>query len=258
MELVVLGSGTAVPHAQRASAGYWLDTAQGKLLLDAGGAIGSRMAQEGLAWPELDVIWISHFHLDHIGGLPPLLFGLRHAPETRTRSRPLKIVGPAGLGRLLVAINDAGNYRLFQQPFPLELVEVNANTESELLPGLRARYLSTAHTPESLAMRITGADGISIVYTSDTGSAPDLADFVRGCDLLVIECSFPRDKPVAKHLELADVVALVNEAGPRKTLLTHLYPEWDPICLDEELRRSNAHLACELIEATDGLRLQIN
>jgi ribonuclease BN (tRNA processing enzyme) len=257
MEWIVLGSGTAVPHAQRASAAHWLQTNSGSILLDAGSGVGFRMAQEGLDWPNLDAIWISHFHLDHLGGLPPLLFGLRHAPQTQARIKPLTIYGPIGLQGWLETVDAAANSKLFQQPFPLTVVEVTGESTPALLPGLKARFFHTPHTAESLAIRLVAGDGASVAYTSDTGYAAELGEFARDCDLLVIECSFPRDKPVAKHLELADVLQLARAARPRVALLTHLYPEWDTVCLQEELRRQNAHPSCALIEATDGLCLKI-
>lgn len=75
MKLVVLGSGTSVPHAGRAAAGYWLETESGRALLDISADAPHRMAREELDWVKLDAIWLSHFHLDHIGGLAPFLFG---------------------------------------------------------------------------------------------------------------------------------------------------------------------------------------
>jgi ribonuclease BN (tRNA processing enzyme) len=257
MEWIVLGSGTAVPHAQRAAAAHWLATEAGTILLDCGSGVADRMAQENLDWSNLDAIWISHFHLDHVGGLPPFLFSTRHAPQTTDRHKPLSIYGPVGLRGWLETVDRAGHSKLFQQPFPLEVIEVKAAAAVELFSGLGARFFSTPHRPESLAIRLTNLAGASIVYTSDTGFSEELGKFAHDCDLLVIECSYPRGKPTAKHLELVDVFKVAEAARPRRVLLTHLYPEWDSVCLNEELRALKTHPPYEIIEATDGLRLQV-
>src|SRR3954468_19898225 len=116
MEVVVLGSGTAVPHSKRSSPGFWLETTGGTILLDCGPSVVSRIAQEKLDWPSLDAIWLSHFHLDHSGGLAPLLFGTRNAPEMRNRKKPLTIFGPQGTRKLIETFDSASKYKLFQQP----------------------------------------------------------------------------------------------------------------------------------------------
>src|SRR3954470_17406545 len=97
MKLTVLGSGSTIPHPARTSAGFWLETSAGKMLLDCSAPVPMRMAREGLDWPELDAIWISHFHIDHCGGLGPLLAGSKHAPAIGGRTKPLRIFGPAGI-----------------------------------------------------------------------------------------------------------------------------------------------------------------
>src|SRR5438309_12031375 len=121
MKLIVLGSGTSVPHPRRTSAAYWLETDTGQLLLDMSADAVHRMAQEKLDWVNLDAIWISHFHLDHVGGLAPLLFGTKHAPQTQSRRQPLTIFGGRGLKKLFQAFDEAYNYRLLRQPFPVEI-----------------------------------------------------------------------------------------------------------------------------------------
>jgi len=259
MELVVLGSGTSVPHPQRASAAFWLETEAGSLLLDCSAEAVHRMAQENLAWPSLDAIWISHLHLDHCGGLASFLFGTKWTPQTQERRKPLKIFGCEGVGNLLRAIDKSNNYRLFDQPFPVELRELaadatNERADFEILAGLRAQIFSTAHTRESLAIRLTDEGGASLVYTSDTGYSEDLAGFARSSDLLILECSFWRNKPVTTHLELAEAMRLAHLAEPRVLLLTHLYPEWDGIDIESKAKELWPGVT---IGAHDGLRLEI-
>ena len=84
------------------------------------------MAQESLDWVGLDAIWISHFHLDHVGGLAPFLFGTKHAPQTQSRRKPLMIYGGRGLSELFRAFDEANDYRLLKQPFPVTIKEVEA------------------------------------------------------------------------------------------------------------------------------------
>src|SRR5262245_50971258 len=119
MKLVVLGSGTSVPHARRAAAAFWLETESGSILLDCGGDAPHRMAEENLDWPNLDAIWISHLHLDHCGGLANFLFATRAAPQTRGRTKKLTIFGCEGIRRLLIAIDETNRYELFDQAFDI-------------------------------------------------------------------------------------------------------------------------------------------
>ena len=254
MKLTVLGSGTSVPHPRRSSSAHWLEAGGGTLLLDISGPAVHRMAQEALDWPNLDAVWVSHFHLDHVGGLAPFLFGTKYAPQTRERRKPLTVYGPRGTEKLLRRFDEAGGYKLFEQPFPLELREVSPRAEFEVFPGVRAQAFSTPHTSESLAVRLTGADGTSLVYTSDTGYAEALAAFARAADLFLMECSFFRSKPVETHLELEDAMRLARLAGPRRVVLAHLYPEWDGVDIPAEARKL---WDGEVIEAQDGLRLEI-
>lgn len=253
MQLIVLGSGTSIPHARRSSAAYWVETESGQILLDISADAPHRMAEEELDWVNLDAIWISHFHLDHLGGLAPFLFGTRSAPQTQQRRKPLAVYGAAGIKKILEAIDQANDYRLFKQPFPVSLIEVTPGSEFEILLGLTAKTFSTPHTKESLAIRLKDKSGAVLVYTSDTGYAEELIDFAKGANLLLMECSFRKNKPVTTHLELNDAMQLARKCEPQMLVLSHLYYEWDGIDLAAEARKL---WAGETIEAFDGLRLE--
>jgi len=237
----------------RAAAGYWLETEGGRVLLDISADAPHRMAREDLDWANLDAIWVSHFHLDHIGGLAPFLFGMRSAPQTQQRVKPLSIYGAVGFIKILQAIDQANNYRLLEQRFPVELKEVKPGDEFELLPRLTSVTLSTPHTSESLAIRLKDKSGSVLVYTSDTGYSEELVEFAAGAGLLLMECSFHKNKPVKTHLELKDAMELARKSAPQMLLLSHLYFEWDGIDLAGEARRL---WPGQTIAAFDGLRLE--
>jgi ribonuclease BN (tRNA processing enzyme) len=256
MQLVVLGSGTSVFHPRRAAAGFWLQTKAASILLDCSADAPHRMAEENLDWINLDAIWISHLHLDHCAGVAPFLGGIKWAKGIENRRKPLKIVGCEGVERLLRAINEAHGYKLFEQPFSVEIHEIpacNAAEPIDLLPGLSTQAISTPHRAESLAVRIADSEA-AVVYTADTGYSETVAQFAQSADLLILECSFYRDKPTPKHLELADAMRIAQIAEPRELLLTHLYPEWDSINLEHE---AASRWSGKTIAAYDGLRLTI-
>ena len=259
MKLIVLGSGTSVPHPQRAAAAFWLENESGSVLLDCGGDTIRRMLQENLDWSNLDRIWISHLHLDHCGGLANLLFAMKWAPQTQQRNKKIAIFGCEGLQKFLSGIGESVRSELLEQPFKIQMNEISPTQisvprEFELLPGLRAQSVSTPHRRESLALRLTDNDGKSLVYTSDTGYDEELASFAHVADLLILECSFWRNKPFKKHLELAEAMRIAQLASPRKLVLTHLYSEWDGVDIEAKAKKL---WSGDVVAAFDGLTLEI-
>lgn len=255
MRLTVLGSGSSVPHPSRTSSAYWLGTEKGSLMLDCAPSALFRAAQEKLDWPNLDAIWISHFHLDHFGGLPPMLFSMKYAPQTQFRKKPLRIFGPRGLTNLLERINDSNSYRLFDQPFPLEIIEVEPFEDFYPIDGIKAVTLKTPHTEESMAITLIDSSENKITFTSDTGFSTAISAFAYSADLFILECSFVKSKPTNSHLEISEAMHLIRHAKPQKAMLTHFYPEWDSVNFDEIVEEFSPN--CALIEAKDGLHIEI-
>ena len=97
-ELVTVGTGTVAPSASRGSPAHWVECGGVRLLMDCGAGTMHRLARFGLGWERVTHVVLTHFHVDHVGELPALLFALRHATE---RSDPLVVLGPVGTVRLL-------------------------------------------------------------------------------------------------------------------------------------------------------------
>ena len=93
MRLTVVGSSPAWPNPGEAHAGYLVE-GPGRLLLDCGPGVLSRL-REATAWPEIDAIAISHFHLDHWGDLVPWTWGAIHGPGAG-RERVELLLPPGG------------------------------------------------------------------------------------------------------------------------------------------------------------------
>src|SRR6266436_9095479 len=95
MELVTVGTGTVAPSARRTAPCHWVGQGQLRILLDCGAGALHRLAEFGLPWQQITHVVLTHFHPDHFGELPMLVFALRHAAEP-PRKDPLVILGPAG------------------------------------------------------------------------------------------------------------------------------------------------------------------
>jgi ribonuclease BN (tRNA processing enzyme) len=192
--------------------------------------------------------------MDHCGGIGPLLAGTKHSEMMKSRTAPLKIVGPRGLAALITRLNDVNNYKLLEQPFPLEIIEVDELERFEIVPGVEAVAMKTPHTDESHAIHIRDNEK-TLVYSADTGFDGKVGAFINQVDLAILECTFFKDKPVKKHLELAEAMFLIRKGRPRRAMLTHFYPEWDSLDFSAEVKRFDP--PCEVIEATDGLKVEV-
>src|SRR3990167_8157246 len=93
MTLTCLGTSDAFGSAGRHCAGYLVETASGRLLVDAGPGILSALKVAGRDTSVIDAVVLSHLHGDHFCGVPFLF--LEYTYES-PRQRPLVIVGPPG------------------------------------------------------------------------------------------------------------------------------------------------------------------
>jgi ribonuclease BN (tRNA processing enzyme) len=230
------------------------------VLLDCGAGTVHALAREGLDWQQLTHVVLSHFHTDHVGDLPALLWALRYGiPEGRTL--PLTLLGPVGLQSFMAALARAHGGWILEPGFALRICELEPSIPhpsphaDERYPPLRVETLSARHSPEALVL-ILELTGVRVGYTGDTGPFEGLSDFFQGVDLLIAECG-QRDPlpPDPIHLSPITLGRLAGAANPGLLVPVHLYPEVPRDTLIEVLRREGA--GCPIRLGEDGLKIDL-
>jgi ribonuclease BN (tRNA processing enzyme) len=252
VKLTVLGSGTVVPDGARNSAGYFIETGDVKMMLDCGAGTVHALARFGLPWEQMSHVFVSHFHVDHAGELAALFFAFKYGMRTE-RSEPLTLIGPPGLNRVLGGLKTAFGNNLFEPGFPVFNLIVSPGGHTSLGEECELTVAKTPHTDESIAVRIE-KEGRAICYTGDTDYSEDLAEFFRGADLLISECSFKERREGVPHLAVPDAGKMAARAGVARLLVTHFYFEVVEPELFDELKQ---YYSGEVIVGADGLTLTV-
>jgi ribonuclease BN (tRNA processing enzyme) len=222
MNIVVLGSGTTLPHPVRQPSGLLVQSGGRSILVDTGPGIIHRLPRVGVNFEEIQEIFYTHIHLDHFLDLLSLLFAKRH---------PGIINGPAltlrgGAGFVDLVTNLRTLFHPWLEPVGYEL-KVEEYRSPVRIKGLTVRACPLRHHPSSLAYRFEDQRGRSIVISGDTGEDEALEDFAQGASLLILECSFPEGEEVDGHLTPSRAARIACQAGAKKLLLTHFYPVCD-------------------------------
>jgi ribonuclease BN (tRNA processing enzyme) len=235
MKLTVLGSGTVLPNGARNSAGYFVELPDARVMMDCGAGTVHALARYGLPWEQMTHLFVSHFHVDHVGELAALFYALRYGIK-KDRTHPFTIVGPRGLDRVMDALKLAFGPRLFDTKFPLILRMMSPGDRIRLGKNSTLSVMTTPHTPESLAVRIE-SDGRALCYSGDTAYDEKLALFFSGAEILISECSFREPNPAAGHLSVGEAARIASLAGVARLIVTHFYFDVNEAELKEELGR---------------------
>jgi ribonuclease BN (tRNA processing enzyme) len=252
MRLITLGTGTVALSPARVCAGYLVQAGGVSLLMDCGSGVTHRLAELGLPWRDITHVAFTHFHLDHIGDFATLVFAWKYG-NLPGRSAPLRVIGPEGTAALLGGLADAFGSWLREPGFPLTVLEVSPGSSLELGDGVVLSATKVPHTAESVAYSIVRG-GRRIVYTGDTGYDPMLAEWARGADLLLCECSLPPEMAIPEHLTPERCGALAAAALPKHLVLTHFYP---PVERTDIRAAVAAHYAGPVSLAEDGSTFEI-
>lgn len=225
MRLILLGCGTGIPSADRASPSLVLLMEGGPVLFDMGPGTLRRLADLGIPFEQISRVCFTHFHPDHTADVIHLLFATRH-PSVLDRRKPFKIIGPRGFRNFLKAIEKAYSPWLVLPPELLAIEERDTGAlEESSCKNFRLATQPVSHTPHSLAYRVENPHGRSFVYSGDTGFCDEIIHLARDTDLLILECSFPEGLEMEGHLTPSLAGRIAKKARAKRLVLLHFYPE---------------------------------
>ncbi len=232
LDVCLMGCGGSMPKPDR-----WLSSAilrfEGKsVVIDCGEGTQLAMKEAGFAFKSVGVILVTHFHADHVSGLPGFLLSMGN----EGREDPVLIAGPRGIARVVHSLCVVAP----GLPFEVEILELPHKGGEFSRDGFEITAFEADHTCPCLGYRldipragkfdperakaadiplkfwnrlqhgetieedgrkftpdlVLGPDrkGLSVSYLVDTRPLPGMAEAVAGSDLLIAEGMFGEDK----------------------------------------------------------------
>jgi ribonuclease BN (tRNA processing enzyme) len=235
MRLTVLGRSPARPNPGEACAGYLVEEAGTRLLLDIGPGIVAQLLRRHHP-DEMAAVIVSHMHSDHMLDLVTLRYVYpwrRLAPSER-----LEVVMPPGSAdQLLDLARGVGSARHFEDAFRLR---EHDGSRSLRYGGMELTPIATQHYIPCFGFRVEGG-GRRMAYTADTAPCEALHDLADRADLLLAEAtlrSLDEDAQPPEprgHLLPAEAGEAARRAEAGKLVLTHLPVNGDlPVAARDE------------------------
>lgn len=239
LDICLLGTGGMMPLPYR-----WLTSMMARyngqsILIDCGEGTQVAMKEKGWSPKPIDVICFTHFHADHISGLPGMLLTMGNAERTE----PLLLVGPKGLSRVVASLRVIAP----ELPFSIECMELTENAQTICLDGFRIEAFRVNHNvpcygysiiidrigkfqvEKALALEIekqywsrlqhgetietkertlvpemvlgTARKGLKVTYCTDTRPTQGILEHAKGADLFICEGMYGEPDKLAKAKE---------------------------------------------------------
>ncbi len=213
MKITLLGTSGGIPIPYRAQSGVLVETSKGKILLDCGMGVPLRLCEAGVEAEEIDLICLTHEHLDHIQDLP----SLTKASWLRTDEAKYKVITPPQLPEILKKFwKSVDEYERSELDF--EVLKPGEKMEETAL----IEAFKTDHTGISQGYKIS-IGGKKVVYTGDTEAVPQVREITEGADLLIHELSHL--ERTEGHTNPEEFISAFSDVGADRFVMTHFYPE---------------------------------
>lgn len=209
------------------------------ILIDCGEGTQVAMKEKGWSPKPIDIICFTHYHADHISGLPGMLLTMGNAERTE----PLLMIGPKGLTRVVNALRTIAP----ELPFEIECIEISENRQTFSFDGFAIEAFRVNHNvvcygyslvisrqgkfdkDRALAQQIpmpfwsrlqkgeiieqdgrtftpdmvlgAGRKGLKVTYCTDTRPTESIVESAAGADLLILEGMYGEPDKLVKAKE---------------------------------------------------------
>lgn len=237
VEVILLGTGTPVPSHERFGPATLVKVGGLNLLFDAGRGATIRLQQAGLTADQIDHVFLTHLHSDHISGLDDVWI----TGWIWQRANPLGVWGPAGTNALMRNMHEAyaADIAYRNENVGLDITKTHVKTtdigEGNIFTqnGVTVKAFLVEHAPVKPAYgyRIEFGERV-VVISGDTTYSKNLVEHSQGVDLLIHEITAaPKkllkrnkrlQKIVAYHTTPSQLVDVLSATNPRMTVLHHV------------------------------------
>lgn len=264
IEVSLVGTGGMLPLPDRFLTSLAVRRNGQMMLIDCGESTQVSLKLLGWGFKSIGCICFTHFHADHISGLPGLLLTIGNSG----REEPLRLIGPRGLGRVLAGLRVIAP----ELPFEIQVTELSAKEISEIdLGEFTVRALPLEHRIDCLGYSInvlrqgkfdpirakeqnipvilwsrlqngetvngyypaqvlgSARKGIKVSYITDSRPTAQIPEFIKDSDLFICEGLYGDNDKLTQaqkhmHMIFSEAAALAKEGGVQELWLTHYSP----------------------------------
>ncbi len=236
------GGGRFVTLSQvRRTAGIWLETDGRNILIDPGVGTLIRALELGRDLRKLDIILVSHNHLDHYSDTEVCVEGMTDAMNVRR-------------GTLFVN----RNVERYVSDYHKSMVDFRVfdSAGSHCIAGIEIETIPTFDHDNAFGFKFHLKDGV-ITYSSDTNYNSNLITYYKNSDILILNVLRPDESKITKHLSVGEAARLIQESRPKIAVLTHFGYLLATTDTDAIARNITDSTGVETIAAHDGMVLEL-